>query len=220
MANRNLDRRGGGSSGGGPLSTGGSSGGGYGSGDGSSGGSSGDGPIPTRGSSGGGSGERSVNPIERLGAADAGPDLGGPPQISGGESGFAGGEPGGQAPQTPPQTADSPANGGGADWHTRMEKELIRDFGGTPKEQFGPDGSIGGEPTEVRLAKTEDRFRINQDTHQTLMEESGTYIFDDVNDNQPPKQVPAERVDDKLPDGDFHSDRGYMHKFLDVDSIF
>jgi len=173
-------------------------------------------------------GERFVNPIERLGDPGAGPELGEPPGLgdpapsSGGESGFVPADPGRQAPQTPPQQGDSPANdtGGGADWHTRGEKELIRDFGGTPKEQFGPDGSIDGEPTEVRLAKTEDRFRINQDTHQELMEESGTYIFDDVNDNQPPKQVPAERVDDKLPDGDYHSDRGYMHKFLDVDSIF
>jgi hypothetical protein len=77
--------------------------------------------------------------------------------------------------------------------HTAMEKELIKQFGGEPTESFGADGSIMGKPTEVRLAKEEDRFRLNQDTHETLVEQDGSYIFDDISDNQPPKQIKSRR---------------------------
>jgi hypothetical protein len=72
---------------------------------------------------------------------------------------------------------------------------------------------------EVRLAKKEDRFRLNRDTHQQLVEQDGTYIFDDVTDNQPPEQVTAEAVDEQL-SNDWHSDRGYEHQFVPVDSMF
>lgn len=105
------------------------------------------------------------------------------------------------------------------DWHTREEKDLIEQFGGTPSESFGTDGSIDGEPVEVRLAKEEDRFRLNQDTHQELVEQDGSYIFDDVTDNQPPEQLEADTIDNQL-DDDWHSDRGYMHQFIQVDSLF
>jgi hypothetical protein len=106
-----------------------------------------------------------------------------------------------------------------ADWHTELEKEMIRERGGTPTESFGADGTIDGEPVEVRLAKTEDRFRVNRETHQELMAGDGSYIFDDVTDNQPPREVEADKVDDRL-GADWHSDRGYQHQFLDVDSFF
>lgn len=106
------------------------------------------------------------------------------------------------------------------DWHTELEKELIKESGGTPTESFGPDGTIDGDPVEVRLAKKEERFRLNRDTHEELMENDGTYIFDDVSDNQPPRKVEAETVDDKLGRGSWHSDRGYEHRFLPVDDIF
>jgi hypothetical protein len=106
-----------------------------------------------------------------------------------------------------------------ADWHTQLEKELIRERGGKPTESFGADGTIDGEPVEVRLAKTEDRFRVNKDTHQELMADDGSYIFDDVTDGQPPREVEADRVDSLLGE-DWHSDRGYRHQFLDVDSFF
>jgi len=106
------------------------------------------------------------------------------------------------------------------DWHTKLEKELIQEFGGTPTESFGPDGTMpDGDPVEVRAAKTEDRFRLNHDTHDELLEEGGTYIFDDVNDNLPPQEVSADAVDGLLED-DWHSDRGYEHQFVDVDEIF
>jgi hypothetical protein len=105
------------------------------------------------------------------------------------------------------------------DWHTKLEKDLIQDFGGTPTQSFGPDGELHGEPVEVRLAKEEDRFRLNHDTHAELLEEDGSYIFDDVADNLPPREVEANQVDDLLGD-DWHSDRGYEHQFVDVDDIF
>lgn len=106
-----------------------------------------------------------------------------------------------------------------SDWHTEAEKDLIKRFGGEPTASFGPDGTIDGDPVEVRLAKSEDRFRLNQDTHEALIDEGGSYIFDDITDNQPPEQVPAESVDDLLQE-DWHSDRGYMHQFVDVDEVF
>ena len=103
------------------------------------------------------------------------------------------------------------------DWHTKLEKELVREFGGEPRESYGPDGTMpDGDPVEVRVAKSEERFRLNRDTHQELVAEDGSYIFDDVTDNQPPREVSAERVDDRLGD-DWHSDRGYMHQFVPVD---
>jgi hypothetical protein len=105
------------------------------------------------------------------------------------------------------------------DWHSELEEELIEDRGGTHKEQYGPDGTLDGDPVEVRLAREEDRFRLNQDTHQELVENDGAYIFDDVEDNQPPREIEADTIDDRL-DEDWHSDRGYMHQFIDVDSIF
>jgi hypothetical protein len=106
-----------------------------------------------------------------------------------------------------------------ADWHTRLEKDLIQDFGGTPTESFGPDGVLDGTPVEVRLAKEEDRFRLNRDTHAELVDEGGSYIFDDVADNLPPREVEANQVDDILNE-DWHSDRGYQHQFIQVDDIF
>jgi hypothetical protein len=105
------------------------------------------------------------------------------------------------------------------DWHTRKEKELIRERGGNPKEKYGTDGTLDGAPVEVRLAKKGDRFRINRKAHQELVENDGSYIFDDVNDNLPPREVEADTIDDRL-DEDWHSDRSYMHQFIDVDSIF
>jgi len=108
-----------------------------------------------------------------------------------------------------------------ADWnHTEIEKDLIREFGGEPTESFGPDGTLDGDPVEVRLAKEEDRFRVNRDTHQELVDERGSYLFDDLGDDQPPREVSAGVVDDLLDTGDWHSDRGYEHRFVDVDDIF
>jgi hypothetical protein len=107
-----------------------------------------------------------------------------------------------------------------ADWdHTAIEKDLIEQFGGEPTESYGPDGTIEGDPTEVRLARESDRFRVNKSTHNELVDNSGTYIFDKLGDGKPPKEVPATSVDPN-DGGDWHSDRGYKHGFVDVDDIF
>jgi len=103
--------------------------------------------------------------------------------------------------------------------HTQREKQLIKDFGGEPRQSFGVDGFIGDEPVEVRLAKKDDRFRLNKETHEDLLEQDGSYIFDDLSDNQPPKEVEADQIDEQLTDN-YHSDRGYEHQFIPVDSIF
>jgi hypothetical protein len=106
------------------------------------------------------------------------------------------------------------------DWHTRMEKDLIEQFGGEPIESFGPDGTIDERPVEVRVAKEGDRFRLNRDTHDELVQNDGSYIFDDVADNLPPKEVEANTIDEQFIGGDWHSDRGYEHQFVGVDEIF
>jgi hypothetical protein len=105
-----------------------------------------------------------------------------------------------------------------SDWHTRREKEIIREMGGTPTESYGADGRIDGDPVEVRLAREEERFRVNKSTHSQLKNNDGSYILDDVEDSQPPESIPADQIDDRLSD-DWHSDRGYMHQFLDVSEI-
>lgn len=106
-----------------------------------------------------------------------------------------------------------------ADWHTEMEKDLIDEFGGTPHKSYGPDGEIDGEPVEVRVAKKGDRFRLNRDTHEELVRNDGSYIFDKVGDGIPPKEVEADEVADIMGRGEWASDRGYEHRFVDVDEI-
>lgn len=107
-----------------------------------------------------------------------------------------------------------------ADWHTEMEKELIDEFGGTHTKSYGPDGTLGGDPVEVRVAKKEDRFRLNRDTHETLVQNDGSYIFDKVGDGKPPREVQADEVGDIMGRGEWASDRGYEHRFVEVDEIF
>lgn len=107
-----------------------------------------------------------------------------------------------------------------ASWHTELEKRLIREFGGEPLEQFGPDGTLDGAPVEVRVAREDDRFRIGKDVHRELVREGGSYIFDDVGDRKPPRRVPAADVSDILGPGTWFRDRDYPHRFVDVDDIF
>lgn len=102
------------------------------------------------------------------------------------------------------------------DWHTKLEEQLIEDRGGTHKEQYGPDGTLDGDPVEVRVAKKEDRFRLNQDTHQELVANDGSYIFDDVSDDIPPREIDADTVDDMIETGDWYNDRDYEHTFLEI----
>jgi hypothetical protein len=106
------------------------------------------------------------------------------------------------------------------DWHTKLERELIRRFGGEPTKSYGADGMIDGEPVEVRAAKKDDRFRLNRETHAELVDGDGSYIFDDITDDLPAVEVEADEVDEMIDEGDWFSDRGYEHKFLSVDDVF
>lgn len=106
-------------------------------------------------------------------------------------------------------------------WHTEEERRLLELFGGTWAGNVdGPDGTIGGRPAEVRVARDDDRFRIQEDVHRELVSERGNYVFDDVNDRLPPKLVPATEVSDILGPGNWFDDRVYPHRFVTVDEIF
>lgn len=105
-------------------------------------------------------------------------------------------------------------------WHTRRERDLIEDRGGEWHNSYGVDGEIGGKPVEVRVARKEDRFRLNKGVHRELVREGGSYVFDKLGDGKPPKKVPADEVSDIMGRGSWHSDRGYKHRFVGVDEIF
>lgn len=106
-------------------------------------------------------------------------------------------------------------------WHTEAEKDLLELFGGEwAGEVDGPDGTIGGRPAEVRVARDGDRFRIQKDVHRELVDERGSYVFDDLSDNLPPKRVPATEVSDIMGPGNWYDDRSYPHRFLETQDIF
>lgn len=104
-------------------------------------------------------------------------------------------------------------------WHTAAERRLVRLFGGEPHVGYGPDGQIDGRPVEVRVNRQDDRFRLGQDVHETLMAEGGSYIFDAMGDGRPPAMVPAAEVDTML-GPNWYRDRGYPHQFVDNQDIF
>lgn len=109
----------------------------------------------------------------------------------------------------------------GLSWHTRRERDLIEGRGGTWHNSYGVDGELAdGSPVEVRVARKEDRFRLNQGVHRELVRDDGFYIFDKEGDGKPPRKVPADEVSDILGRGSWHSDRGYKHRFVGVDDIF
>lgn len=106
-------------------------------------------------------------------------------------------------------------------WHTKLERDLIKAFGGTPKKQYGVDGELAdGSPVEVRVARDDDRFRLGKDVHRELVAEGGSYIFDDIDDGLPPRRVSAREVSDIMGPGKWYRDRDYPHRFVDVDDIF
>lgn len=107
-----------------------------------------------------------------------------------------------------------------ASWHIEAEKRLLKEFGGTWDKSYGVDGEIGGKPVEVRVAKKDDRFRLGREVHEQLVREGGSYIFDDLNDNKPPKQVSVDRVSDIMGSGKWLKDREYPHRFVETEEIF
>ena len=103
-------------------------------------------------------------------------------------------------------------------WHTALERELIRRFGGTPKRQPGVDGEIDGRPVEVRAAREDERFRLGKEVHRELVREDGSYIFHD--DERGTRRVPADEVSDIMGRGKWYEDRGYPHRFVTEEEIY
>lgn len=102
-------------------------------------------------------------------------------------------------------------------WHTNQERRVIRRYGGQPLIKSGFDGLINGKPVEVRSSRKDKRYRIQKDVHQNLVRKSGSYIFCK---NGKTKRVPATKVSEMLPRGNWYKDRSYPHKFLEVDEVF
>lgn len=102
-------------------------------------------------------------------------------------------------------------------WHTRAERRAIADLGGTPLVQYGVDGELDGRPVEHRIARKDDRYRIQRDTHRELVREGGSYIFGADGRR---RVVPAREVSELIGRGKWYHDRDYPHKFASVDDVF
>lgn len=102
-------------------------------------------------------------------------------------------------------------------WHTKRERELIRKFHGTPRISSGYDGTIRGNPVEVRSARKDSRFRIQKNVHNTLIKRNGSYIFDAIGHR--PVKISAQKVGEKL-HGKWLKDRKYPHRFLAVNDVW
>lgn len=103
-------------------------------------------------------------------------------------------------------------------WHTKRERELITQFGGSVKKGYGFDGFINGLPVEVRSARADNRFRIQENIHKKILSRNGYYIFDVK--GKKPVLLKARDVDKMLGSGAWFEDRGYSHKFLTVEEIW
>lgn len=104
-------------------------------------------------------------------------------------------------------------------WHTARERALIKAFGGAPLKKYGTDGVLYNKrPVEVRNARTDYRFRIQQDIHNELLKKDGYYIFEV--EGEKPLLYTARQVDQLLPAGKWFKDRDYPHKFLKIEQVF
>jgi len=103
-------------------------------------------------------------------------------------------------------------------WHTKQERKVIKEHGGTPLKKYGYDGKINGKPVEVRTVKKDHRYRIQKNVHRHLIDNDGGYIF--VNKRGKSKRVSAHKVSSILGRGNWFKDRKYPHRFLDIDDIF
>jgi len=102
-------------------------------------------------------------------------------------------------------------------WHTREERKVIKKYGGRPLVKYGYDGMLNGAPVEVRSARKDHRYRIQQNTHNTLVKKRGSYIF--VNGSKT-KKVGAKTVSKLMGSGKWFKDRTYPHKFVTKKQLF
>ncbi|MGE5548871.1 MAG: hypothetical protein ACM3RR_00065 [Bacillota bacterium] len=103
-------------------------------------------------------------------------------------------------------------------WYKDSEKRAARAVGGQPSHSIGPDGYKGSKPIEVKSRREDDRFRIGRDNHREMVNEHGTYVF---NDNGRRETFTAGQVDRQLKreDREWYDDRreggqNYKHTFL------
>lgn len=102
-------------------------------------------------------------------------------------------------------------------WHTKLEKRIIRKYKGKPLSKYGYDGTINGKPTEVRAVRKDHRFRIQKDVHKDLVNKKGSYLFVKGNKN---KKLSAKKVSKLIGKGKWYKDRSYPHKFVYSKDIF
>lgn len=103
-------------------------------------------------------------------------------------------------------------------WHKKREVDLIVRFGGEPNTSIGPDGKFRGKPVEVKCGRSDKRYRLGEGTHKKLVRDDGYYIFDAKGERF--VMMPAKKVDEMLPSGDWFKDREYPHKFVTQTQIF
>lgn len=103
-------------------------------------------------------------------------------------------------------------------WHTKLEKNVIKRYGGKYLTKQGYDGVLKGKPVEVRAVRKDNRYRIQQDIHRHLIANKGRYIF--VNKHGRSKMMAAKDVSKKIDNGKWFKDRKYPHKFLGVEDVF
>ena len=102
-------------------------------------------------------------------------------------------------------------------WHTRLEREAIKIFGGKPLRKYGTDGVIRGRPVEVRATRKDHRYRIQRNVHHQLVRNQGSYIFCDKGRC---KKIPARQVSRLMGRGRWFKDRTYPHRFLEKKKVF
>ncbi len=100
----------------------------------------------------------------------------------------------------------------------KIRESLIESRGGSWEQEYGIDGTIDGDPVEVRGARKDYRFRLGKDVHRELVSDRGSYLFHD--DQEGTREVPATEVSDILGKGKWFKDREYPHRFVEVDEIF
>ena len=103
-------------------------------------------------------------------------------------------------------------------WKKRKERRMIRRHGGKPLQKYGYDGLINNKPVEVRSVRHDNRYRIQKNVHNVLVNRGGCYIF--VNRQGRSRRGAAKKVSQKLGRGRWFKDRNYPHKFLYVRQVF
>jgi hypothetical protein len=82
-------------------------------------------------------------------------------------------------------------------WWKSSEVRSLKNAGAVPLRSWGPDGSRGGRPIDVKSRRVDDegRYRLERGNHERMVRNNGSYIF---NDNGKRIEVPARRVDAQL----------------------